>query len=180
MYNEASSDLKHFVGTNDITFQIALPRINCPNAAEWSIRTFKIHIIAGLCHKDPEFKLHLWDSLLLQTITPLNLMRSSRLNPQLSVYDHRQGSFCYNQTPLALPKTHIFVHEKAKVHGTWSPTGSNDGTPVQNWITTNTSVHGCGTQRKNESATHSSCFPPKSRCLRRWTPTTWSQRSKIS
>jgi hypothetical protein len=119
--NEASSALQQFMTSQDIDFQLAPPHVHRRNAAERAIRTFKNHFIAGLCTTDPEFPLHLWDRLLPHALLTLNLLRGSRINPNLSAWAQLHGAFDYNKTSLAPPGTRVLVHEKPSVRGTWAP-----------------------------------------------------------
>jgi hypothetical protein len=96
--NEASSALKNFVTVNDIDYQLVPPHCHRRNSAERAIRTFKEHFVAGLSSVDPTFPLHLWDILLLQAEITLNLLRNSRLHPQLSAAAHFHGLVDYNKT----------------------------------------------------------------------------------
>jgi hypothetical protein len=78
--NEASTDLKNFFTTNDMEYQLP-PHCHRLNTAERAIRTFKEHFVSGLSSVDPNFPLHLWDSLLPQAEITLNQLRTSRLHP---------------------------------------------------------------------------------------------------
>jgi hypothetical protein len=100
--NEASAALKNFFTTNDVEYQLVLPHCHCCNAAERAILTFKDHFVAGLSSVGPTFPLHLWDILLPQAEITLNLLRTSRLHPQLSAAAHFHGLVDYNKTSLAL------------------------------------------------------------------------------
>jgi hypothetical protein len=91
---------------HDITVQLVPPGIHRANAAERAIRTFKNHIIAGLCSTDPDFPIQLWDRIIPQAILSLNLLRASRV---------------YNHTPIAPPGTHVLIHEKPGNRDTWAP-----------------------------------------------------------
>ena len=84
--NEASSALQQHLVSEDVNFQLAPPHVHQRNAAERAIRTFKNHFIAGLCSTDANFPLKLWDRLLPQALITLNLLRGSRINPQLSAW----------------------------------------------------------------------------------------------
>jgi hypothetical protein len=95
--------LKHFFTTNDVEFQLVPPHCHRRNAAERAIQTFKEHFVAGLSSVDPSFPLHLWDRLLPQAEITLNLLRSSRLHPQLSAAAHFHGIMDYNKTSFAPP-----------------------------------------------------------------------------
>ncbi|KAI2496142.1 hypothetical protein MHU86_18373 [Fragilaria crotonensis] len=89
--NECSTALKTFLTAEDIDYQLVPPGVHRRNAAERAIRTFKNHFIAGLCSVDKHFPLHLWDRLLPQAETTLNLLRGSRINPKLSAYAQLHG-----------------------------------------------------------------------------------------
>jgi hypothetical protein len=59
--NEASKLLKDYLYQQDITFQLVPPYSHRRNLAEREIRSFKDHLIAGLCSTDKSFPMHLWD-----------------------------------------------------------------------------------------------------------------------
>jgi hypothetical protein len=86
--NEASTTLKNFFTVNDIAYQLVPPHCHRRNATERAIRTFKEHFLAGLSSAEPYFPMHLWDRLLPQAEITLNLLRTSRLHPQLSAVAH--------------------------------------------------------------------------------------------
>jgi hypothetical protein len=75
--NEASAALKQFIQDYDVDYQLVPPYMHRRNAAERAIRTFKNHLIAGLCTTDPQFPMRLWDRLLEQAQITLNLLRTS-------------------------------------------------------------------------------------------------------
>ena len=121
--NECSELLKDFLEEEEIDFQLSPPGMHRRNSAERAIRTFKNHFIAGLSSTDPKFPLGLWDYLLPQAEITLNLMRQSRLNPNLSAYTQISGVFDFNRTPLAPPGTQVLVHEKPSNRASWDPHG---------------------------------------------------------
>jgi hypothetical protein len=49
---------------------------------------------------DPYFPMHLWDRLLSQPVLTLNLLRTSRLHPQMSAAAHLYGPVDYIKTPF--------------------------------------------------------------------------------
>jgi hypothetical protein len=55
----------------------------------------------------------------------LNLLRTSRLHPQLSVAAHFHGLMDYNKTSFALPGCKIIAHEKPRKRRTWTPHGQH-------------------------------------------------------
>jgi hypothetical protein len=91
LHNEASATLKNLFTTNDVGYQLFPPYCHRLNAAERAIRTFKEHFMARLSSVDPTFPLYLWDRLLPQAEITLNLLRTSRLHPQLSAAAHFHG-----------------------------------------------------------------------------------------
>jgi hypothetical protein len=101
--NEALAALKVFFTANDVDYQLVPPRCHRRNAVERAIRTFKEPFVAGLSSVDPTFLLHLWDRLLPQAEITLNLLRTSRLHPQLSAAAHFHGLVDYNKTAFAPP-----------------------------------------------------------------------------
>jgi hypothetical protein len=107
--NEASAALKNFFTTNDVEYQLVRPTVI---AAERAIRTFKEHFVEGLSTVDPTFPLHVWDRLLPQAEITLNLLRTSKLHPQLSSVAHFHGLIDYNKTSFAPPGCNIIAHEK--------------------------------------------------------------------
>jgi hypothetical protein len=123
--NEASAALKNFFTINAIAYQLVLPHCHRHNAAERAIRNFKEHFMAGLSSVDPSFPLHLWDRLLPQAEIILNLLRTSRLHPQLSATAHFHGLVDYNKTAFAPPGCKIIAHEKPGKRRTWAPHGQH-------------------------------------------------------
>jgi hypothetical protein len=101
------------------------PHCHQRNAAERAIRTFKEHFVAGLSSVDPAFPLHLWDRLLPQAEITLNLLRTSRLHPQLSDAAHFHGLVDYNKTAFAPTGCKIIAHEKPGKRRTWAPHGQH-------------------------------------------------------
>jgi hypothetical protein len=65
---------------------------------------------SGLATCDPKFPLTEWDLLMPQADITLNLLRSSRRQPNLSAYACLNGNFDFNQSPLTPPDTRVVVH----------------------------------------------------------------------
>jgi hypothetical protein len=101
LYNGAWAALKNLFTANGVDYQLVPPHCHRCNAAERAIRTFKEHFLAGISSVDPTFQLHLWDSLLSQAEITLNLLRTSRLHPQISAVAHFHGLVDYNKTAFA-------------------------------------------------------------------------------
>jgi hypothetical protein len=123
--NEASKLLKAYLHQQDITFQLVPPYSHRRNSAQGAIRSFKDHLIAGLCSTDKYFPMHLWDRLLPQAVMTLNMLRTSRINPKLSAATHIFGQYDFNRAPMAPPGTRIIAHETPGRRRTWSPHGQD-------------------------------------------------------
>ena len=123
--NEASQLLLEYINDENIDYQLVPPHMHQRNLAERAIQTFKSHFIAMLCGCDPNFPLHLWCRLLPQAEITLNLLRTSRINPNLSAYAQVHGQFDYNRTPIAPPGTRVIVYENAAQRGTYGPHGTD-------------------------------------------------------
>jgi hypothetical protein len=101
--NEASKLLNTYIHQQNITFQLVPPCSHRRNSAARAIRSFKDHLIAGLCSTDRSFPMHLWDRLLPQAVITLNMLRTSRINPELSAATHIYGQYDFNRAPVAPP-----------------------------------------------------------------------------
>jgi hypothetical protein len=121
--NEASKLLKMYLHQQNITFQLVPPYSHRRNAAEMAIRSFKDHLIAGLCSTVTAFLMHLWDMLLPQAVITLNMSRTSRINPKLSSSTHIDGIYDFKRAPMAPPGTRIIAHETPSRRITWAPHG---------------------------------------------------------
>ena len=122
--NECSAALKNYFSRNKISYQLVPPGVHRRNAAERAIRSFKNHFLSILSGTDPNFPLKLWDLLIPQAVITLNLLRASRINPQLSAYAQIHGQFCFHKTPMGIPGCKVIIHEKPHNRGTWSPHGT--------------------------------------------------------
>jgi hypothetical protein len=123
--NEASKLFKTYLNQQNITFQLFSPYSHRRNAAERAIRSFKDHLIVGLCSTDKSFPMHLWDRLLPQAVITLNVLRTSRINPKLSASTHIDGQYDFNRAPMAPPGTIIIAHETPSRRRTWAPHGQD-------------------------------------------------------
>jgi hypothetical protein len=146
--NKASADLKNFFTTNDVEYQLVLPHWHSRNAIERAIQTFKEHFVTGLSLVDPDFPLHLLDRLLPQAEITLNLLRTSRLHPQLSAAAHFNGLIDYNKTSFAPPGCNIIMHDKTAKRCTWA-------THSQHGYSLGPAMHHCRCQKVYISATAS-------------------------
>jgi hypothetical protein len=69
--------------------------------------------------------MHLWDRLLPQAVITLNMLRTSRINPKLSISTHIYGQYDFNRAPMAPPGTRIIAHETPSRRKTWAPHGQD-------------------------------------------------------
>jgi hypothetical protein len=81
--------------------------------------------VAGLSSVYPTFPLHRWDRLLPQAEITLNLLRTSRLYPQLSAAAHFHGLVDDNNTAFAPPGCKVIAHKKPVKRRTWAPHGQH-------------------------------------------------------
>jgi hypothetical protein len=126
------------------------PHCHRRNAVERAIRIFKEHFVAGLSSVDPTFPLHLWDTLLPQAEITLNLLRTSRLHPQLSAAAHFRGLVDYNKTDFAPPVCKIISHEKPGKRRTWAPHvqhGYSLGPSMNHYICQNVYISATASER---------------------------------
>jgi hypothetical protein len=119
--NDASKLLKTYLHQQDITFQLVPPYSHIRNSAERAIRSFKDHLIAGLCSTDKSFPMHTWDRLLPQAVITLNMLGTSRINPRLSASTYLLGHYDFNRAPMAPSCTIIKAHETPSRRSTWAP-----------------------------------------------------------
>jgi hypothetical protein len=123
--NEASKLLKTYLHQQNITFQLVPPYSHRRNSAERAIRSFKDHLIAGICSTDKSFPMHLWDRLLPHAVITLNMLRTSRINPKLSASTHIDGQYDFNRAPMAPSGTRIIAHETPNRRLIWAPHGQD-------------------------------------------------------
>ena len=119
--NEISQIFKDHLNQNNIDYQLTPVGLHRRNLAERAIQTFKNHFLAGLCSTNPDFPLALWDQLLPQATITLNLMRQSRMHPQLSAHTHVNGLLDFNKTPFAPPGIKVLIHERPDNRKSWAP-----------------------------------------------------------
>ena len=102
MDNDASSSLKKYIQQEGIRYLLVLPHIHRANEAEWSIKTWKYHFIAGLASTDTQFTNV---SLVSPHPTSYNDLEYVKTLPTKSNYFDihcNWGKFDFHKTPLAL------------------------------------------------------------------------------
>ena len=88
-------------------------------AAEKTIRTFIKHFKAILAGIDQTFLMHLWDYLLLQAESTLNMMQPTNIAPMVSTYAYMYGQHDYNKIPMAPMGCTALIHIKSDIRKTW-------------------------------------------------------------
>ena len=121
--NEAPAELLALIENNNCKYEIVPPYVHRRNAAERAIRTFKNHLIAGISSVDPNFPLSLWDRLLPQAVRTLNMLRPTRINPNISADAFLHGQHDFNKHPMAPPGTKTIAHLKPQQRASWSKHG---------------------------------------------------------
>ena len=133
--NECSIDLKLTILNTNSTFELVPPHQHRINAAERTIRTVKKYPLAGLATCDPDFPITEWDRLLRQSELALNLLRTSRINPNLSAWVYINGVYKFNKMPLAPPGIKIIMHSKPDHRVSWEYYGLKGFMLLQHLIT---------------------------------------------
>ncbi len=86
---------------------------------------FKDAFIAALATTDREFPLQLWDRLAPQVQDTLNLLRASRINPNISAYEALNGPYNWDRYPLAPPGCNAIIYKAPAVRGSWASRGTD-------------------------------------------------------
>ena len=123
--NDCPKAFQSLLQSKEITLQLVPPYDHCSNPAEKAIDSFKSHFIAGLSSLPPSFLLHLWDRLVEHATITLNILRPSKVNPNLSAYAQLYGAFNYNRTPLCPPGCRTLVHDSPSHRATWNSKGTD-------------------------------------------------------
>ena len=122
--NQASAPIRQFLRQQQCDLQFVEPNNHRVNAAERAIQTFKNHFISGLCITDANFPFQLWNHMATQAVITCNILRRSRLNPELSAYEQLHGKkYDWNAHPLAPPGTRAVIYEAPANRASWAPRG---------------------------------------------------------
>ncbi len=101
MGNQATKFIEKNLTKEECQLQLVEPHNHHVNAAKRIIQTFKDAFVAALATTDQDFPLQLWDKLMLQLQTTLNMMRASRIGSTVSAYKILNGPYDWNWYPLA-------------------------------------------------------------------------------
>ena len=122
--NEVSAKFLHNITEVwKCNFQKVPPDMHRRNKAERAIRTFKAHFITILACVDQGFPRNRWDLLLPQAEITINLLRQSSLQPSISAWEHFNGPFNFDATPLGPPGCKIIAHAKGSTRLSWDYRG---------------------------------------------------------
>ncbi len=108
--NQAASTIRAFMHDKGGTVQLVEPNNHRVNAAERAIQTFKDHFISGLRTTDPTFPFQLWNYLTDQAVITCNLLRRSRIHPDISAYEQLRGKKIRLERPPDGPPRHPRRH----------------------------------------------------------------------
>ena len=118
--NESSKEYRrHITDIWQATYQLVTPAVHRRNISERAIRTFKAHllsILAGIPASSPNY---LWDKLLPQTKFSINLLRQSIIAPLTSLWEHFNGPFNFDATPLVSIGCRFLIHNKPSTQTYW-------------------------------------------------------------
>ncbi len=84
MDNQANKVITKFLDEQQCNLLLVEPHNHRVNAAERAIQTFKAHFISALATTDSKFPLQLWDQLMPQVKSTLNMLRPLHVNPNIS------------------------------------------------------------------------------------------------
>ena len=107
----------------DIKYQLVPLSNQKANNADRSIQHFNNHFIEELWSVYKDFHLQLWEIMIQQATTSLNILQQSIIHPHLSSYTHIYGELDYNQTPLSPTGTIVLIHNRTNNRESWSPIG---------------------------------------------------------
>ena len=111
--NEASAAYINCINnTWNVRHQKVPPDMHRRNKAERAIRTFKAHFISILASVDPSFPKNRWDLLLPQAEITVNLLRQSATKPTISAWEHFNGPYNFDATPMGPPGCRVISHAK--------------------------------------------------------------------
>ena len=121
--NETSRAFQNMCRRNNVSIEYVPPGQHRANIAERMIAVVKSYLISALATSSPTFPLDLWDLLLPQVETTINLMRPSRVNRNISAYQALYGKFNFSKTPLAPPGSECVILERPNERDTWAVHG---------------------------------------------------------
>jgi hypothetical protein len=113
--NESSKELVEFLTLKNIEVKMCPPKMHRTLKAERAIRTWKNHLLASLATADNDFPLYLWNLIVPQVETTLNLMRQSTASQHISAWQAvHKSPYDFKSNPFAPIGIKIIAHDKPK------------------------------------------------------------------
>ena len=117
--NVASKSAQAYPESDNIGNQLVEPHNRQFNAEERAIQTYKNNLIADLCSWDDNFPTILWIKLIRQRQDSLKMLRTSRVNPKVSVYQILEAPHDFNQIPFAPLSTRTTIFTPPETRSSW-------------------------------------------------------------
>jgi hypothetical protein len=111
----ASPGYKKCFRSKGLHMQLVPPHLHRRNMAERAIRTWKNHYISVLCTADITFPFSQCNRLVPQAEMTLNMVRTSRVNPQVLAWTQVHGAYDFLTHPIASAGTRVAIHEKPEL-----------------------------------------------------------------
>ena len=93
------------------------------NAADWAIQTFNNCFIGALGTTNSDFPIQLWDKVAPQVQDSINILRQSRVRPDISAYKALEGRYDWNRYLMAPPGTKEIIYKDLDTRASWAPHG---------------------------------------------------------
>jgi len=119
MDKQCSKTIQKFIESSNAKIQLVNPNNHRVNTAERAIQTRKNNWLAGMGTLDPNCPIQLWYQFIEQGKDTLNMLRTSRVNPKLSVYAILEGRFEFDRTPMAPVGTKASVFLDPQKRTSW-------------------------------------------------------------
>ena len=123
--NQESASIKKVLDEEDSNEQFVEPFNHRVNAAEKEIHIFKDHFIAGLCTTYPGFTTQLGDYMMPQEKDTLNLIQTSKSNPDISNYEELKGKFYFDRWIIEPAETSVVVYDSSEDSASWASRGTD-------------------------------------------------------
>ena len=142
--NVASKAVQAYLEAKNVNIKLVEPHNHRLNPSERAIETFNNHLIAGLSICNASFPSILWNKIVPQAQDSLNVLRTSRVHPQLSTYSVLKGIHDFNRNPLAPPGMRATIFSPPETGTSFGPRAIDAwyiGPAPQNYRCTTSSSH---------------------------------------
>jgi hypothetical protein len=113
--------IKAYFSPQQVSLQLVKLHNHHVNTTERAIQTFKNLFIGALGTTDTNFPIQLWDKLALQVQDSINLLRRSRIHPNISACETLEGPYDWNWYPMAPLGTKAIIFEDTETCTSWAP-----------------------------------------------------------